>query len=46
VGVEAAHMCAMMRGVHKSEVRMQTWSYLGAFKDNPALQAEVSFHKS
>jgi GTP cyclohydrolase I len=40
VVVEGAHMCAMMRGVKKSETNMSTRSMLGDFKDNAALRSE------
>jgi GTP cyclohydrolase I len=38
--VEGAHMCAMMRGVKKSETRMLTQSYLGSFRQDPQLRHE------
>jgi len=40
VVVEGAHMCAMMRGVKKSETNMTTRRMLGAFKDDAALRSE------
>jgi GTP cyclohydrolase I len=40
VVVEGAHMCAMMRGVKKSEGRMLTSAMLGAFHDDPALRQD------
>jgi GTP cyclohydrolase I len=42
VGVEAAHMCAIMRGVQKSDVRMVTWTFLGDFKSNPSLRNDLA----
>ena len=39
--VEGAHMCAMMRGVKKSETNMTTRSMLGDFKTDPALRSEL-----
>ncbi|MDD5467535.1 MAG: GTP cyclohydrolase I FolE [Anaerolineales bacterium] len=41
VMVEGAHMCAMMRGVKKSEVNMTTTTMLGAYKEDKALRAEL-----
>jgi GTP cyclohydrolase IA len=38
--VEGQHMCAMMRGVKKSETRMVTRSLSGVFKTDPALRSE------
>jgi GTP cyclohydrolase IA len=38
--VEGQHMCAMMRGVKKSETRMVTRSLSGDFKTDAALRAE------
>lgn len=38
VFVEGAHMCAMMRGVKKSEARMITTSFLGDFRKNEKLR--------
>ena len=40
VVVEGAHMCAMMRGVKKSQTNMTTRSMLGVFKDDPQERAE------
>ena len=40
VVVEGAHMCAMMRGVKKSETNLTTRRMLGAFKDDAALRSE------
>jgi GTP cyclohydrolase I len=39
--VEGAHMCAMMRGVKKSETNMSTRTMLGAFQEDPVLRAEL-----
>jgi GTP cyclohydrolase I len=39
--VEGQHMCAMMRGVKKSQVRMVTRSMLGAYKEDAALRSEL-----
>jgi GTP cyclohydrolase IA len=41
VVVEAAHMCAMMRGVEKSGVRMVTSAMRGAFEEDAALRQEL-----
>jgi GTP cyclohydrolase IA len=38
VFVEGAHMCAMMRGVKKSETRMITSSFLGDFRKDEKLR--------
>ena len=38
--VEGSHMCAMMRGVKKSEATMTTRAVLGDFENNPALRSE------
>ena len=38
--VEGAHMCAMMRGVKKSEVNMSTTTMLGEFKKDRDLRAD------
>ena len=38
--VEGSHMCAMMRGVRKSQASMSTTTMLGAFKDDPVLRSE------
>lgn len=40
VVVEGSHMCAMMRGVKKSQANMTTRTMLGAFKDDPQQRAE------
>jgi GTP cyclohydrolase I len=39
--VEGQHMCAMMRGVKKSQTRMVTRTMLGAYKDDAALRSEM-----
>ena len=48
--VEGQHMCAMMRGVKKSQTRMVTRAMLGAYKDDAALRSEllsqISFARS
>ena len=44
VVVEGAHMCAMMRGVKKSQVNMTTNVFLGAYKDDPQLRSEFLGH--
>jgi GTP cyclohydrolase IA len=41
VVVEGSHMCAMMRGVKKSEASMTTRRMLGTFKEDAALRAEI-----
>ncbi len=38
--VEGSHMCAMMRGVKKSETNMTTSTYLGQFKNDRDLRKE------
>jgi GTP cyclohydrolase I len=40
VMVEGAHMCAMMRGVKKSEARMVTSAMLGAFRTDKGLRQD------
>jgi GTP cyclohydrolase I len=40
VVVEGSHMCAMMRGVKKSQANMVTRSMLGAFQDDPRQREE------
>ncbi|MFN2196358.1 MAG: GTP cyclohydrolase I FolE [Anaerolineales bacterium] len=40
VVVEGAHMCAMMRGVKKSEASMTTRTFLGRFERDPELRQE------
>jgi len=42
--VEGAHMCAMMRGVKKSETNMTTSTYLGSFKSDQNLRNEFLAH--
>ncbi len=42
--VEGAHMCAMMRGVKKSQANMTTSSYLGTFKQDQAVRSEFLSH--
>jgi len=44
VVVEGAHMCAMMRGVKKSQASMTTRTMLGAFKEDPNLRSEFLTH--
>jgi GTP cyclohydrolase I len=44
--VEGQHMCAMMRGVKKSETNMLTRKFLGQFKEDAALRLEVITHVS
>jgi GTP cyclohydrolase I len=44
VVVEGAHMCAMMRGVKKSQASMTTSTMLGAFQENQSLRAEFIAH--
>jgi GTP cyclohydrolase IA len=39
VMVEGAHMCAMMRGVKKNDIRMVTSSFRGAFRDDEKLRS-------
>ena len=41
VVVEGSHMCAMMRGVKKSQASMTTSKMLGAFKDDFILRSEL-----
>jgi GTP cyclohydrolase I len=41
VVVEGAHMCAMMRGVKKSETSMVTRSMLGEFSEDKELRGEL-----
>jgi GTP cyclohydrolase I len=38
--IEGQHMCAMMRGVKKSETKMTTSRYLGDFKENRELRSD------
>jgi GTP cyclohydrolase I len=40
VMVEGAHMCAMMRGVKKSQASMTTSAFLGVFQDDAQKRAE------
>jgi len=40
VVVEGSHMCAMMRGVKKSQASMTTSSMLGSFREDPKQRAE------
>jgi GTP cyclohydrolase I len=40
VVVEGAHMCAMMRGVKKSEASMTTRTFLGTFEEDAQLRSE------
>ena len=48
--VEGAHMCAMMRGVKKSEARMVTSAWLGAFQSDDRLRqdffSQLQLHSS
>lgn len=46
VVVEGAHMCAMMRGVKKSEASMTTRQMLGAFSKDESLRKEFISHIS
>ena len=46
VVVEGAHMCAMMRGVKKSQASMTTNVFLGAYKEDPQLRNEFLTHLS
>jgi len=46
VVVEGAHMCAMMRGVKKSETNMLTRSMRGSFETDAELRAEFLTHIS
>jgi GTP cyclohydrolase I len=46
VVVEGAHMCAMMRGVKKSETNMTTTSMLGTFREDRELKNEFLQHIS
>jgi len=41
VVVEGAHMCAMMRGVKKSETNMVTNALLGVFRTDDKIRAEL-----
>ncbi len=42
--VEGQHMCAMMRGVKKSETNMLTRKFIGAFKEDAQLRGEFIAH--
>jgi GTP cyclohydrolase I len=42
--VEGAHMCAMMRGVKKSEANMVTSSMLGVFKSDEKIRQDLMAH--
>jgi GTP cyclohydrolase IA len=44
--VEGQHMCAMMRGVKKSETNMLTRKFLGEFKEDAGLRTEFITHVS
>jgi GTP cyclohydrolase IA len=44
--VEGQHMCAMMRGVKKSETNMLTRKFIGQFKDDAQLRGEFIAHVS
>ena len=44
VVIEALHMCAAMRGVKKSQARMQTSAMTGVFKQNSKTRAEFMAH--
>jgi GTP cyclohydrolase IA len=46
VVIEALHMCAAMRGVKKTQARMQTSAMLGVFKQNQKTRAEFMAHIS
>jgi GTP cyclohydrolase I len=46
VVIEALHMCAAMRGVKKTQARMQTSAMLGVFKRNQKTRAEFMAHIS
>jgi len=46
VVIEALHMCSAMRGVKKTQARMQTSAMLGVFKQNPKTRAEFMAHIS
>ncbi len=41
VVVEGSHMCAMMRGVKKSDTNMTTRTMLGTFQEDAALRSEL-----
>jgi len=42
--VEGQHLCAMMRGVKKSEANMLTRAFLGQFKEDASLRSEFIAH--
>lgn len=42
--VEAAHLCAMMRGVRKSQARMVTQALTGVFRTDPRHRSELLAH--
>ncbi len=42
--VEAAHLCAMMRGVRKSHARMVTQAFTGVFRTDPRHRSELLTH--
>ncbi len=42
--VEAAHLCAMMRGVRKSHARMVTQALTGVFRTDPRHRSELLAH--
>ncbi|WP_322800792.1 GTP cyclohydrolase I FolE [Thermoflexus sp.] len=44
VVVEAAHLCAMMRGVRKSHARMVTQALTGVFRTDPRHRSELLAH--
>jgi GTP cyclohydrolase I len=44
VVVEGAHMCAMMRGVKKSETSMVTKAMLGVFRTDEKIRGELMSH--
>jgi GTP cyclohydrolase I len=44
VVVEGSHMCAMMRGVKKSQTNMTTRTMLGAFDTDAGLRSEFLMH--
>jgi GTP cyclohydrolase I len=46
VVVEGQHMCAMMRGVKKSETNMLTRKFTGQFKEDAGLRIEFITHVS
>jgi GTP cyclohydrolase I len=41
--VEGSHLCAMMRGVRKSQATMVTRAFLGEFQENTTQRAEFLF---